>query len=136
MRRFIRHSTDIPINVIIEGPSPEQKPLLNNISVAGLSFHAAIEYKQNSFVKIAIPTVCDDFETPGRVVWCRASDTGFDIGVELLNREDMYMARMVEQICHIEHYKKAVLKQEGREMSGELAAIEWVEKYAAEFPTS
>jgi hypothetical protein len=41
---------------------------------------------------------------------------------------------MVEQVCHIEQYKADVLKKEGRELTGEEAAKEWILKYAKDFP--
>jgi len=40
----------------------------------------------------------------------------------------------VEQICHIEQYKRDMRDQEGRELTGEQAAYEWIERFAAEFP--
>ena len=48
----------------------------------------------------------------------------------------MFRARMVEQVCHIEQYKHQVLKKEGRKLSGEEAALEWIQKYAPQFPGS
>ena len=44
------------------------------------------------------------------------------------------LLRMVEQICHIEHYRNELLQTEGREISSEVAAKEWIEKYAHTFP--
>lgn len=41
---------------------------------------------------------------------------------------------MVEQIYQIEEYKKHVMAREGRQLSIEAAAQEWIEKYAAQFP--
>ena len=41
---------------------------------------------------------------------------------------------MVEQICHIEQYRREVLKKEGRRLSSEEAASEWIVKYASDFP--
>jgi hypothetical protein len=41
---------------------------------------------------------------------------------------------MVEQVCHIESYKQQILKSEGRKLSPEEAAVEWVSKFAANFP--
>ena len=40
---------------------------------------------------------------------------------------------MVEQICHVEHYRRQVRQIEGRQLDGEEAAQEWVSKYAADF---
>ena len=83
---------------------------------------------------ISIPLVQPIFEIEGRVVWCTESGRAFDIGVEFTEPEKVYKARMVEQVCHIEHYRKEVRDREGRDLSGEEAAMEWIEKHAAEFP--
>jgi hypothetical protein len=37
---------------------------------------------------------------------------------------------MVEQICHIEHYRRAVRESQSRTLSSQEAAIEWIECYA------
>jgi hypothetical protein len=41
---------------------------------------------------------------------------------------------MVEQVCHIETYRRTVAGTEGRELSAEQAALEWIAKFAASFP--
>ena len=41
---------------------------------------------------------------------------------------------MIEQVCHIEHYRKEVMLREGRELSAQEAAREWISKYAGDFP--
>jgi hypothetical protein len=41
---------------------------------------------------------------------------------------------MVEQICHIEDYRQSVCRVEGRQLSAEEAAVEWIAQYAAQFP--
>jgi hypothetical protein len=47
---------------------------------------------------------------------------------------DSFKVRMLEQICHIEVYKKELRKKQGRRVTGEQAAIEWINKYAEKFP--
>ncbi|WP_300318347.1 hypothetical protein [Accumulibacter sp.] len=42
---------------------------------------------------------------------------------------------MVEQIQHIEHYRQEVLLVEGRTLDGDSAALEWISRYAALFPS-
>ena len=74
------------------------------------------------------------FQAMGRVSWCRPEGNGFEIGIEFLNKDDMFSARMVEQVCHIEEYKQEVLLKEGRNLSSEEAALEWIKKYAKDFP--
>ena len=46
----------------------------------------------------------------------------------------MFKLRMVEQICQIEHYRLTVLSDEGRVISSEQAAHEWVIEHASDFP--
>ena len=41
---------------------------------------------------------------------------------------------MIEQICHIEHYRAEVEGKEGRELSSQEAAKEWISSYAGDFP--
>jgi hypothetical protein len=41
---------------------------------------------------------------------------------------------MVEQVCHIEEYRRTVQRLEGRELSAEEAAFEWIHRFAAQFP--
>ena len=74
------------------------------------------------------------FETKARVVWCSAREGRFELGVAFLDPEDAFRARMVEQVCHIENYKKVVYQAEGRLPTAEEAAMEWIGKYASQFP--
>jgi hypothetical protein len=57
----------------------------------------------------------------------------FDVGVLFVSAEDAFSVGMVEQICHIGHYRRHVRKREGRQVDGDEAAQEWVSKYAADF---
>jgi hypothetical protein len=56
------------------------------------------------------------------------------VGVRFEDRDTAISVRMVEQVCHIEQYKLQVRETEGRELTGEQAAMEWIEKHAHEFP--
>jgi hypothetical protein len=76
------------------------------------------------------------FEIAARVVWNRQQDNVYETGVEFIDERDAYKARMVEQICHIEDYRKRVLKEEGRQLTSKEAALEWIEHYAKNFPGS
>ena len=68
------------------------------------------------------------------IIWCQKTTDHFVIGAKFLDKDDMFKARMVEQVCYIEHYKKEVLRKEGRSLSTEEAAQEWIKKYAKDFP--
>ena len=42
--------------------------------------------------------------------------------------------RAIKQVCHIEQYKKDIKEKEGRRLTSQKAAIEWIAKHGAEFP--
>jgi len=134
MRKYIRHPSDIPIEICLNQSQELATENLMNVSFGGLSFHSKDPFEMNQILNIKIPFVDPPFETSAKVVWVEDNITSFYIGVELLQHDDAYRTRMVEQVCHIEHYKREVLIQEGRQISGADAAMEWINKYASTFP--
>ena len=134
MRKFIRHPSEIPIELHFDtGETPEIEPL-KDVSLNGLSFCSQVEVPVGTWLKVSIPSVQPQYEAVVRVVWCQQQGNRWDIGVELPNMEDAFRTRMVEQICHIEQYKAKVLATEGRQLSGEQAGQEGIQKFADSFP--
>ncbi len=136
MRSFIRHPSDIPIECQVEKAQAESKQQLKNVSFGGLAFTAAKPVEIGAEIKVRIPGVEPAFEVVGQVAWCRQESDLYMVGVQFLDQDDSFRARMVEQVCHIEHYKSEVQEKEGRSISGEEAAKEWIRKYAKDFPSS
>jgi len=143
MRNYIRHPADIPIELI-----PETNPLalsqsvddemkierMENVSFGGLMFQSAIPYTQNRSMRVKINSIQPEFEAHATVSWCRRTGRSYLVGLEFTDDETEYKVRMVEQICHIMHYRNRVLEKEGRSLNNEEAAKEWIEQYASEFP--
>ncbi|HSW08958.1 PilZ domain-containing protein [Aquabacterium sp.] len=135
MRQFIRHPVDVPVEIGIGEAQAALAFHTHDISQGGLAVHSDLAVDPGVQVEIRIRYVQPAFEARARVAWCRPGDTeGYELGVTFLDADDAFRARMVEQICHIEDYRKSALRQEGREVSLEDAAAEWIAKYAAEFP--
>jgi PilZ domain len=134
MRHFIRHPADIPIEVSAGDQLVHATRHIHNVSLGGLAFESDGELEPGIIVEVRIPFVRPMFETKARVVWCSAREGGFELGVAFLDPEDAFRARMVEQVCHIENYKKVVYETEGRLLTAEQAAMEWMRKYASQFP--
>jgi hypothetical protein len=135
LRSYIRHPSDIPIQ--IDGIDASQSNLqqhLANVSQGGLAFESASRVEAGSVIRLRITLVQPEFVIQGIVTHCSSEDDHFIIGVEFVRPDDRYVARMVEQICHIEHYRKEIAQQEGRHLTSEQAASEWIAKYAASFP--
>jgi hypothetical protein len=141
-RQYIRHPASIPIvcectDMANESTSTANalKEPLRNISLGGLCFLADCAFEPGTSIMVRIDLVRPVFRGGARVVWCRRSDDlHYDVGVQFQDPNTGARARIVEQICHIEQYKHDMLEAEGRHLSGEEAAIEWIHKYADDFP--
>lgn len=132
-RQFMRHPTEIPVEV--RPADSEARPLrARDVSAGGLSFHSTGSLTLGAIVNLRISMVDPVFETDARVVWCREVDNGFDLGVAFLSAEDAFRARLVEQVCHIETYRRRLLEEQGRALTPEAAAREWIARFAASFP--
>ena len=138
IRKFIRHPADVPIQVSLDWVDDENDETVDqtitNVSLGGLAFHSAKSLEVLQRVRISIPVLQQENHLVGNVVWCEKSDVGFEIGIEFEHSRDVFRLRMIEQICHIEHYRKEVEHQEGRKLSSQEAAKEWISKYAGDFP--
>jgi len=132
-RQYIRHPTEIPVEVR-PGDGEGGQHRARNLSLGGLSFHSNAELTLGSVINLRIASVEPAFESEARVVWCMPVAQGFDLGVAFLNAEDAFRARMVEQICHIESYRRRLMSDEGRALTPEAAAREWIARYANSFP--
>ncbi len=134
MRKFIRHPSDVPIEILAGHTDRQESNQLNNVGFGGLSCKSDVFMESGILIRVRIPLVRPAFETEGQVVWCKKQNGNFDIGIEFTESKKAFAVRMVEQICHIEHYKKEIFKTEGRKLNGNEAASEWIGRYASEFP--
>lgn len=134
-RAYIRHPSGIPIRIVsASGQAQAGGRALNNVSFGGLCCDFSMYVEPGTVISVKIPLVKPPFEAHGKVVWCHAHTGGYDLGVEFMDAGDAFRARMVEQICHIEEYRQEARVREGRELSAEQAALEWIRRYAADFP--
>lgn len=135
MRSYIRHPTDVPIELSPAEQMRYDYSRIKDVSIGGLSLKSTVALDLKSLINIKIPLVEPPFETLGKVVWCNKTTSDYEVGVEFVDEQDAYAARMVEQICHIEHYRMKVKETDGRDLNIEEAAQEWIGKYARDFPS-
>lgn len=138
MREFIRHPASVPFQLEqLDGEFKHGLSTLNNVSFGGVSCLSSDPVEKGKSVKLRVECINPDFEVTGKAVWCRIKDDLYEIGIEfILSKDKAFLLRMIEQICHIEHYRNEVLQNEHRKLTSEEAAREWIDKYAGEFPTS
>ncbi|MEP5766493.1 MAG: PilZ domain-containing protein [Halieaceae bacterium] len=150
MRKFIRHPTCVPIDIAVDESQayadgeavaesqPPAEPEANmvsmvNISAGGLAFTLLHPISIGSRMNISMPQVWPDYAASGSVAWCREVSEGFEVGVEFTDVEEAFKARMVAQFCQIEDYRRDMREKQGRMLSSEEAAREWIVQYAADF---
>ncbi len=135
-RRYIRHPTDIPIAWKLGEVIPPGTEYLSNISEGGLAFFSTVHVMPGSSIEISIPVLHPQLTMEGVVVWCRETEreTIFEVGVRFVNTDSHFRMRMVEQVCYIEHFKKILEEETGSPVTGEDAALEWIRRFAKDFP--
>jgi Tfp pilus assembly protein PilZ len=131
-RQFIRHPVDIPIHVTAD--SLEDDEQVTNVSIGGLCIACSHPFQMGEKVNICISLSQPDFNACGIVTWCRPNRGSYLVGISFEEEDVAFAVRMVEQICHIEDYRLKKQKEEGIELSPEQAAVEWISKYASDFP--
>jgi hypothetical protein len=136
MRQFIRHPLDVPVEIRRDRCGPAMAFQTQDISLGGLAVNSDEPVATGALIEVRIAYVDPVFEARARVAWCRArrDGAGYEVGVSFLDPEDVFRARMVAQVCFIEDYRRSIARAEGRELSSEEAAGEWIAKYAHKFP--
>lgn len=135
MRQFIRHPADVPIQIQCSTDGGYVGRAAQNVSFGGLAFSTDAAIEPETLIGLRIPHVQPPFEVAAaRVAWCRDEDSRYLVGVQFLNSEVAFCVRMVEQVCHIKSYRQLVQQHEGRELTAEEAAAEWIARYGSSFP--
>jgi hypothetical protein len=134
MRQYIRHPASIPIFYDLVDRASNRKDYLKNISHGGLCFQSKQAIETGACLLLQIPFTRPVFKEQGLVVWCQATDGHYEVGVQFTTVQTEFRVRMVEQVCYIEEYRHDLFAKEGREVSSEAAATEWIMQYGRDFP--
>lgn len=133
-RAYLRHPTDVPIRIDALPIHERATQRMKDVGLGGLSCRATCELDVGTLVEVSIDIVKPPFHAEGRVAWCKHHNGFHELGIQFMRLEDAFAARMVEQVCHIEHYRNEVLAREGRVIDSNTAACEWIQMHAADFP--
>lgn len=135
MRHFIRHPLDVPIEIRCAPDGSYVLQCTQDLSFGGLAFFSDSAIEPGSNIALRIPYFRPAFEvTSARVTWCKNTGRKYAVGIQFLDSADAFRVRMVEQLCHIESYRRDVEQREGRRITAEEAAAEWISQYASSFP--
>ena len=134
VRNFLPHPADIPIEIDGDGPLCQAGRQLKNVGPGGLACRCERPLRGGADVLLTIALIRPPFRASGLVGWCRRAGRDDEVGIRFAQSSDPSAARVVGQICQIEHYRREVLHGEGRVLDAEAAAREWFERFAVQFP--
>jgi hypothetical protein len=132
MRKYVRHPSSIPVELTIAHTRGAARQQLTNVATGGFACSVCEPVAVGTEVELRIPLIWPEYCGCGVVRWCRGDATEYEVGIEF-TAQDLFKAKMVEQLCQIEHYRNRLWIDEGRIVDGEQAAIEWIARHASDF---
>ncbi|MCP4388562.1 MAG: PilZ domain-containing protein [Gammaproteobacteria bacterium] len=135
IRRHVRHVTGIPIEINLEYHQSMQaaEDSITNVSLGGLCFIANDRLEINEAIQVRFPVLDQEKLIDGKVVWCNKIAKGYEVGLEFNDPAEVDRLKMIDQIRQIEDFRNQQENQDGRQLSSEQAAREWISKYAGDF---
>lgn len=137
-RRFIRHPVAIPLLCQREGHEDLTGLNLRDMSYGGLAFSSDAELAPGDCVQIRFPDLRHPGGVRGEIVWSGPATEGRNrrhvYGMRFQDEGEHFHGRLIEQICHIESYRRAQEHQHGRKLTPAQAAEEWIARQAGRFP--
>ncbi|KSW22535.1 MULTISPECIES: PilZ domain-containing protein [unclassified Pseudomonas] len=134
MRQFLRHPCDLPVELVVRRQLFLPRQRLYNISLGGVACNAPRGFRRGTAVELRIPLLGDAARYPGVVAWSRKLSDDYLVGVAFLDEDTLFRARMVEQVCQIEHFRRQRERESGQAQPVEDTAREWIACNAADFP--
>ena len=133
MRHFLRHPSDMPVELVVRKQACVPKQRLNNISLGGVACNSKRAFRRGTAVEMRIPLFGEHACYPGVVAWCCKQEGQYLVGIAFVDEDTLFRARMVEQVCQIEHYRHQREQELGCSLTVEAVAQEWISQHAAEF---
>lgn len=131
-RKHTRYSTEVPVAFTLGEVVASESAYLENISTGGVAFKSMVALEPGTVIMLHLPPNKPVFRMPGRVVWCRQMSFQYSVGVEFLNADQAFRERMVDAVQRIDEYRQTAHRA-GRTLTGQQAAIEWIERQGREY---
>ncbi|MDO9624569.1 MAG: PilZ domain-containing protein [Pseudomonas sp.] len=133
MRHFLRHPSDMPVELVVRKHTFITRQRLNNISLGGVACNSKCGFRRGTAIELHIPLLGEQARYAGVVAWCRKQPDDYLVGIAFIDEDTLFRARMVEQVCQIEHYRRQRELELGEQLEIESIAVEWIAEHAAEF---
>lgn len=129
--RFIRHPDEIPLDYERVAASAAEPC---DPTHGGLRFACRESFGAGTVLDLCAVVFGERHGFRAQVLSAHRGAGGQELTVGFGAAQDAFQARMVEQFCQIECYRRRVHLREGRELSSDAAAREWIDRFAAQFP--
>ncbi|WP_137885553.1 PilZ domain-containing protein [Pseudomonas sp. 2FE] len=133
MRQFLRHPSDMPVELVLRKHAFLPRQRLHNISLGGVACNSSRGFRRGTAVELRIPLLGEQAHYPGVVAWCRKQADDYLVGIAFIDEDTVFRARMIEQVCQIEHYRHQREQELGEQLPLEAFAREWIAQHAAAF---
>lgn len=133
LQLFIRHPEQVAIEV---QPATTDGATANRSSDGlGLICSSTTAYAPGTPLSVNFPELPQPIDSVhGTVFNCFQTGEHFELAIQFRSPEHAMRLRMAEQQTYIELYRQHLLQDQGRTLSLDEAALEWIERYAASFP--
>ena len=134
MRQFLRHPCDFPVELVIRKQTFLPRQRLHNISLGGVACNSPRGFRRGTSIELRIPLLGDAARYAGVIAWSRKQVSDYWVGIAFIDEDTLFRARMVEQVCRIEQYRRQREQASGGSLPFEDLALEWIAQNAADFP--
>ncbi len=134
MRQFLRHPCDFPVELVIRKQTFLPRQRLHNISLGGVACNSPRGFRRGTSIELRIPLLGDAARYAGVIAWSRKQANDYWVGIAFIDEDTLFRARMVEQVCRIEQYRRQREQASGGSLPFEELALEWIAQNAADFP--
>ncbi|GIZ11770.1 PilZ domain-containing protein [Pseudomonas sp. NCCP-436] len=134
MRKFLRHPSDMPVELVVRKQSLISGQRLHNISLGGGACNSPRRFRRGTAVELRVPLLGDQARCPGVIAWCKSQNGGYRVGIAFIDEDSLFRARMIEQICQIQRYHDQLERESGESHSIEQCARQWIATNAADYP--
>ncbi|MBY4676655.1 hypothetical protein [Marinobacterium arenosum] len=131
---FIRHPDEIPLELSSFDSYDETRSESRQL---GLICNSPHRFENGSSIRIAFPFIdkSESSDLIGVVNSCRKINSDYELAIAFPNQDSAMRMRMLEQRARIYLYQQKMAQLYDRHLSEQDAALEWIDRYAANFPT-
>ncbi|MBN2364723.1 MAG: PilZ domain-containing protein [Calditrichaeota bacterium] len=98
-RQYIRHPAEISIEYTVGETDEARMDVTKNISFGGLCFQTHMNIEHGTFLTLKFPSINPKYKVRGKVVWCVRKKGYTEVGVQFMDENDAFRARMIEEVC-------------------------------------